>query len=576
MGIFSYVLPYMKYFIPGLLLLFLGSLLFTTIPAICGELVNIADGKGKYNLTLQQMGLVLLGVLAIQAFISFVRTILFANFSERAMADVRKHLYAKLIGQSLTFYETSRVGDLSSRITADVEQLQGVLAVTLSEFVRQIVTLIAGIAILAWLTPKLSLIMLLTIPIVVVLAMVFGRYIRKLSKERQGVLAETNTIVEETLQNFAVVKAFANEWYEAIRYGKHTDKIVKVSLRFAIVRGAFFAFIIFLMFGSILFILWRGAFMVQQGTMESGDLFSFVMYTVMIGGAIASLGSLYTTIAGAIGATERVQEILQSDAELDVQPVQRKVEGDFQGIIQFDNVGFAYPTRKDVQVLKGIDLNIQAGEKVALVGQSGSGKSTIIQLLMRFYNLSSGRILIDGKDLTSINLTDLRSHIALVPQEVLLFGGSIKENILYGKPDATDSELILAAKQANALEFIESFPEGFETIVGERGIKLSGGQRQRIAIASVILRDPKILILDEATSSLDANSEQAVQVALDHLMEGRTSIIIAHRLSTIKEVDRIYVLKDGKIVETGTHSQLFAMEDGIYAGLAKLQFEMQM
>lgn len=572
-GIFRYVLPYMRYFVPGMILLAIGSLLFATIPGICGELLNIAEGKGKYGLTLNSAGVLLMLVLGGQAAISFFRTILFANFSERAMSDIRKDLYDKMITMPIRFYEENRVGDLSSRITADVEQLQGVLTVTLAELVRQIVTLVAGIAILAYLTPQLSLIMLLTIPAVVLLAMFFGRYIRKLSKQRQEILAETNTIVDETLQSFAVVKAFANEWYESLRYGGAVDRIVQVSLRYATARGAFFAFMIFLMFGSILFILWKGAVMVQQGVMESGDLLGFIIYTVMIGGAIASLGSLYTSVVGALGATERVQDILESDTEIDIVKDRSNLPDlAIKGRITFENVSFTYPTRPDVEVLTNINLDIAAGETLALVGQSGSGKSTIVNLLMRFYELNGGRITVDGKDLLDYNLVDLRQHIAIVPQEVILFGGTIEENILYGKPDASREEVQRAAEQANAWQFINKFPEALDTVVGERGVKLSGGQRQRVAIARAILRNPAILLLDEATSSLDTESERLVQDALDSLMQGRTSIVIAHRLSTIRNADKICVIEDGQVIESGRHEQLTADPKGAYSQLAQLQY----
>jgi len=402
--------------------------------------------------------------------------------------------------------------------------------------------------------------------------MVFGRYIRKLSKKRQDQLAKTNTIVEETFQNFSVVKAFANESFETKRYGASIWEMVKISLSFAKIRGLFFAFIIFLLFGSILFILWRGAFMVQEGEMDAGTLLSFVIYTVMIGGAIASLGNLYTTIAGALGATERVKEILDRDVEL--LPASERPALDLEGKIDFYNVHFTYPSRPEIEVLQGIDMHVASGEKVALVGQSGSGKSTIIRLLMNFYNLNDGKLLIDDKEISEYDLGAYRHNLGIVPQEVILFGGTIRENLLYGKPEASEEEVIQAAKQANCWEFISGFPEGLETVVGERGIKLSGGQKQRVAIARAILKDPAILLMDEATSSLDAESEKVVQEAMDKLMEGRTSIIIAHRLSTIRDVDRIYVIEDGKIAETGTHDELTQKEDGLYKNLARLQFDL--
>jgi ABC-type multidrug transport system fused ATPase/permease subunit len=328
------------------------------------------------------------------------------------------------------------------------------------------------------------------------------------------------------------------------------------------------------LFGGIFFILWKGTVMVQNGEMESGDLLNFIIYTGILGGAIASFGNLFATIAQAVGATERVQEILQSKTEKDLIPDSRKLTDIVEGSVSYENVHFSYPTRKDVPVLKGINFDVKKGEKIALVGQSGSGKSTIVQLLLKFYDLDEGRIKIDGKPLIEYDLHDYRKQVGIVPQDVVLFGGTIKENILYGKPGATEEELTDAARRSHCLDFINTFPDGFDTIVGERGVKLSGGQRQRIAIARAILKDPVILLLDEATSSLDAESEKVVQEALDELLKGRTSIIIAHRFSTIKNVDRIYVLKDGVIVENGSHEELFKNINGSYYNFAKLQFQL--
>lgn len=573
LDIFRYIKPYMGYFIAGMVFLVLGSLIFLALLRLPGEMANTAVGESMWlDLDVKEYGWIFLLFLVTQSVLSYFRIIFFAIVSEKGMSDLRKDLYSKIITQRFTFFEERRVGELTSRITADVEQLQSAFSITLAEFLRQVVILIAGVIFIAVLTPKLSLIMLLTFPIIVILAMVFGRYMRKLSKKRQDQLAITNVIVEETFQSFSAVKAFANEWYESMRYGKSVDKIVKISLSFARIRGLFFIFIITFLFGGIFFILWRGAIMVQQGEMGAGDLFTFIIYTGVLGGAIASFGSLYTSLAQAVGATERIQQILRSDSEIDIKDVKNALPIQLKGDITYNNVHFSYPTRKDIEVLKGVNINIKNGEKVALVGQSGSGKSTIVQLLMHFYELEEGAISVDGKLIGSYNLTSFRKNIGIVPQEVILFGGTIKENILYGKPDATASELEDAARRSNCLEFIEKFPEKFDTIVGDRGIKLSGGQRQRIAIARAILKNPSILILDEATSSLDAESEKVVQEALDELMKGRTSIIIAHRLATIRAVDRIYVIDDGKIIEEGTHDELFNYKNGAYSHLAKLQF----
>lgn len=574
--IFRFIRPYRWSFYIGLFLLSISSLMFMIFPGAAGEMANKASGQPTkiLDLELWEYGGFFLVLLILQGVTSYFRTVLFANVSEKGMADVRKALYEKLITQDIPFFEQRRVGELTSRITADVEQLQRAFSITLAEFVRQIVILLSGVVIIGWLTPKLALIMLATFPVIVVVAIVFGRYIRKLSKTRQDQLASTNVIVEETFQNFSVVKSFTNEWLETVRYGKSVDEVVKTSLKFAKIRGVFFIFIITVLFGAIFFILWQGAMLVEKGVMEVGDLFSFILYTGLIGGAIGSLGNLYTALAGALGATERITEILDTTSEVAIQSVKITEAERFIGNISYKDIHFAYPTRLDVPVLKGINFDIKSGEKVALVGMSGSGKSTMVQLLLQFYQPDQGTITIDGKPATEYDLSVYRQNMAIVPQEVMLFGGTIRENILYGKPDATNAEVIEAAQQSNAWEFIDSFPEKLETIVGDRGIKLSGGQRQRVAIARAILRNPSILLLDEATSSLDAESEKVVQDALNKLMEGRTSIIIAHRLATIREVDTIYVIDEGQIIEQGTHEELSAKEDGAYSGLAKLQFEM--
>lgn len=541
-------------------------------PGAAGEMANAAAGESRFDLSVTDYGLLFLVILVFQGAFSYFRTILFAVVSEKGMADVRKNLFSKLMSQHLQFYEERRVGELTSRITADVEQLQSAFSITLAEFLRQILILITGLIILAVLTPALSLTMLMTFPFVVLLALIFGRYIRRISRKRQDEIANTNTVAEEALQSFQVVKSFANELFEMKRYGKSVDEVVQVSLRYAKIRGLFFVFIITILFGAIFFILWRGAIMVQEGEMPLGDLFSFIIYTGIIGGAIAGLGNLYTTLAGAVGASERIMEILASEGEFDNNEVPKESEIKVEGRLAFEEIDFSYPARPDMEVLKSISFEVEKGEKVALVGVSGSGKSTIVKLLLRFYEPDSGQIKLDGKSIDHYDVRTLRNCFALVPQEVMLFGGTIRENIEYGKPGAGLDEVYQAAKLANALEFIEQFSTGFETVVGDRGVKLSGGQRQRIAIARAILKNPKLLILDEATSSLDADSEQVVQEALDNLLQGRTAIIIAHRLATIRNADKILVLDKGYIVEQGTHSELIGKE-GLYQKLAKLQFD---
>jgi len=570
LGIFSFAYPYRVPFLLGMLFLVFSSLMLLTFPFVAGKLIDAASGESWIVDDINGIAFILLGILLIQSVFSFFRVWLFAQVSEKSMRDIRKAIYSRLVHLPMTFFDKRRTGELISRITSDVSLLQDTFSITLAELMRQIITLLAGIGFLLYTTPKLTIFMLATIPVLVVIAMVFGRFIRRLSKATQDELAAANVVVEETLQSIVTVKSFTGEAYESNRYGLGLERVVNVALKAAGFRGAFISFIIFALFGGIVAVIWYGATLVSQGAMSVGDLVSFVLYTTFIGGSIAGLGDIYGQVQKAIGSSERVMEILDElpEAEGDLDG-EKAVEGN----VVFDNVYFQYPTREDQLVLRGISFSIRSGEKIALAGYSGAGKSTIIQLLLRFYEVGKGEIFVDGKPLQQWNLKRLRSSIGIVPQEVLLFGGSILENIAYAKQDATEEEIILAARKANAWQFIEKFPEGLDTLVGERGVKLSGGQRQRIAIARAILKNPSILILDEATSSLDAESEALVQEALDELMKNRTTIVIAHRLATIRKVDRIYMIKDGEIVEEGTHEGLASVENGYYANLVKLQFE---
>ena len=422
--------------------------------------------------------------------------------------------------------------------------------------------------------------MLMTFPFLVVAAIIFGRFIRKNSKKVQDELASTNIIVEETLQSINVVKAFTNEDLEVKRYGSSVQKVVDYALKAATFRGGFISFIIFVLFGGVVGVVWYGGNLVLQGELAFKDLFTFIIYTGFIGGSVGGLGDMYAQIQRTIGASERILEILGEESEVSVESKVESIKSKNDKVqnanfpkIKYQKVAFSYPSRPDMEVLRNISFEVKVGEKIGLVGYSGAGKSTIVQLLMRYYKLSGGQILVDGKNINDYDLTDLRKNIAIVPQEVMLFGGTIYENIAYGNPQAAENEVIEASRKANAFDFINSFPEGFQTIVGERGVKLSGGQRQRVAIARAILKDPAILILDEATSALDSESEKLVQDALDGLMQNRTTIIIAHRLATIRNVDTIYVLKDGEISESGSHDELLLVENGIYSGLVKMQYE---
>ncbi len=567
-GIFRFMLPYKGLFILGLMALGLSTFTIMAFPKLAGELVDVATGNSKYFSSIEQVVITLVIVLFIQSIFSFTRVYTFSNVSERGIADVRKAVYQKILWLPMTFFDSRRTGELMSRITSDVATLQDTFSFTLAEFFRQVLSLIFGTIIIFYLTPSLALFMLLTFPVIVVAALIFGTYIRKLSRKTQDKLAEVNVIVEESFQSIFVVKAFTNELFQINKFTKALQEVVSVAIRSSLYRSLFVSFVIFVLFGGIVAIGWHGANLVQANQLQPGELFSFVFYTAIIGFSIAGLGDIYAQLQRAIGASERVLDILalQDEAEpVDDQRLQ------LSGEIVFDNVSFSYPSRSDFPVLKDLNFKIKTGEKIALVGKSGSGKSTIINLLMRFYPVTEGSVIVDGSNIESYHLTGYRHNLGVVPQEVILFGGTIQENIAYGKPGASLEEVKEAARKANALEFIERFPEGFNTLVGERGVKLSGGQRQRIAIARAILKDPAILILDEATSSLDAQSEVLVQEALEKLMEGRTSIVIAHRLSTIKKVDRIFVINEGRLAEMGSHAELTQVNNGIYSTLLKLQ-----
>jgi len=571
-GIFRFVLPYRWTFILGLVALGLSSGTLLAFPYFAGKLLDVAQGKKDFFFTsINQIALALIGILLIQSVFSFIRVYTFTFVSERTLADLRQHVYTKIVWLPLSFFDSRRVGELISRITSDVSTLQDTFTFTLAELLRQLLVLLIGIPVIFILYPKLTIFMLLTFPVLVLAALFFGKFIRKLSKKTQDQLASSNVIVEETLQSIAVVKSFTNELFEVLRYKKSLDEVVKTAIYASRYRGLFISFTIVALFGGIVAVSWYGAYLVQSGEAEVGELFSFVLYTAFIGGSIAGLGDIYSQLQRSVGASERILEILDQPDERSASTQSVKLKGN----IEFDQVSFTYPTRLDIEVLKKISFNVKPGEKVALVGPSGSGKSTIINLLMRFYPVKSGSIRVDEKENQTYNLYDYRHNIGIVPQEVILFGGTIRENIAYGKPGASEQEVIDAAIKANAWEFIESFPEKLDTIVGDRGVKLSGGQRQRVAIARAILKDPSILILDEATSSLDAQSEKLVQEALEKLMENRTTIVIAHRLSTIRKVDRIMVIKDGEIAESGSHLELSSLDNGIYSNLLKLQVEVR-
>ena len=574
--IFVYLKPYTGIFSLGFVFLILSSLTAMLFPYFIGQLIGqdeVTPGGSMSGLQFTSVDTIITALFIVftaQAIFSFFRILLFARVTEYTLMDIRKDAFSKLVMAPLTFFNQNKVGELTSRIAADITQLQTTFNTTIAEFVRQIITIVVGIAALVWLSPKLSLIMLSIIPAVAIAAVFFGRYIRKLSKKTQDAAAQSNNILEEALQGIQNVKAFTNEFFEIARFSKAVTEIKTLAIRGSVWRGLFVSFIILCLFGSIVFVIWQGVLLTQEGEMLQSSFISFIMYTIFLGASIGSLPDLYAGIQKAIGATENLMEIVDQKSEL-ILTESSTGKKRFRGNIVFRNVDFHYENRMNMPVLKKLNLEIEAGEQLAIVGPSGAGKSTLTSLLLRFYEPTGGAIEVDGKNISTYDLRHYRSQFAIVPQEVLLFNGTILENIGYGRPGANHTEIEEAARKANALNFITSFPEGFETLVGERGVQLSGGQRQRIAIARAVLRDPAILILDEATSSLDSESEHLVQLALDDLMKNRTSVVIAHRLSTIRQADKIVVIENGAIVESGTHAELLSQNNGLYNKLQRMQ-----
>ena len=573
--LFAYLLRYRGRFLAAMVALTASSLLGLTFPYLAGRLVDAAGPTGSLvgggGLDIDRAAFWLVIVLAVRATCSFAQTYWLAQVGERSLADLRQDTYARLLRLPVAFFAQRRVGELSSRVATDLSQIQDALTGAIPSFLRQLVMLTGGLALLATTSGRLTLVMLGSVPPLVAAAALFGRAVRKQSRDAQDRLAAANVVVEETLQGISGVKAFTNERFEENRYRVGIDAVVAAVLRGALYRGAFSAFVIFALFGSVVLVLWYGAKLVQAGELSLGDLTQFLLTTTFVGGAVGSFAELYAQLQRTVGATQRVRELLREPTE-DAGPA--AVSGSparLAGGIRFDAVTFAYPGRKEVEVLRGLSLEARAGERIALVGASGAGKSTVVSLLLRFHDPDAGTVLLDGRDARSYPLHELRGNTAVVPQDVFLFGGSVGENIAYGRPGASQADIEAAARQANAHDFIAAFPEGYATLVGERGVQLSGGQRQRVAIARAILRDPAVLILDEATSSLDSESEHLVQQALDGLMRGRTSVIVAHRLSTVRQADRIYVIEAGHVIETGTHAELMD-RDGKYRTLVELQF----
>jgi ABC-type multidrug transport system fused ATPase/permease subunit len=564
--LFQYIKPYRIEFSFGLFFLLLSTAASLIFPALMGNLVDSTSNKLVNNIN--QIAIALLVLFALQAIFSYFRIVLFVNVTEKTLAVIRQETYAHLIKLPMNFFSKRRVGELNSRIASDISLLQETFTTDLAEFLRQVLIIIGGIVFLSLTSVKLTLFMLAIIPAMMLAAVFFGRYIKRFSKQVQEKVAESNTIIEETLQGISNVKAFTNEFFEIGRYTKKTNEVMQIAKKGGRYRGAFASFIIFCLFGSIVAVIWYGVLMINSNELSIGELFSFILYSVFIGGSVGGMADIYSKLQKAIGATEHLMDILEEEKE----EIHSTFSADaVKGHIKFHNLSFAYPSRPDVQVLNNLNFEVQQGDNIALVGPSGAGKTTLASILFGFYKIEDGQISIDGKNIEEYDLHFLRKQIAIVPQDIILFGGSIKENIAYGKLDASEQEIEEAAKKANALNFINDFPEKMETLVGERGIQLSGGQRQRIAIARALLKNPSILILDEATSALDSESEKLVQEAMDGLMKGRTSIVIAHRLSTIKNADCILVLENGQIIEQGTHQEL-QKNEGLYKQLSDMQF----
>lgn len=568
--LYRFLKPFAGKFIIGLLFLLISTGASLLFPKLLGDMVDMGN-RGKLIDEISRTGLFLLFILLVQAIFSFFRTRLFVQVTERTLASIRQSLYNHLIRLPMSFFSERRVGELNSRISSDISMLHDSITGTLADFLSQILVIIGGITFMMITSFKLTLFTLAIVPAMALLAYFTGRAIRRFSKKAQSFVAESNTIVEETLQGIQNVKAFTNESFESNRYREKTELVARTGIKGGKYQASM-SFIGMGIFMSMALVIWRGAVMISNGLMEAGELFSFVIYSGFIAGNIAGMASVYTRLQRTIGAAENLLLLFDEPVEKIDENYVADPAYALHGKIVFDNVEFRYPSREDVAVLKNVSFTIAPGQEIALVGPSGAGKSTIASLLLKFYDVEKGRILFDGRDSRDFPVTALRSQTAIVMQDVFLFGGTIRENIAYGRPGATEEDIIEAAVQANAWDFIKSFPSGLETVVGERGIQLSGGQRQRIAIARAVLRDPRILILDEATSSLDSESERLVQEALEKLMHGRTSVVIAHRLSTVRNADLIIVLNDGVIVEQGTHNELISNNNGLYKSLTQLQF----
>ena len=571
--IFSYLFQEKKIFIPSLIALFVTAGLALAFPYFLKELIgNPVDGLQKeippseILAKINSIVLTLVAVLFLQATIGFFRVQGFIRSGESALNRLRKDLFRHLLHLPVPYFQDQRSGSLSNRISSDLALVRETLLTTIPQAVRQTVILIGGLTFIFIASWKLSLVMLGCIPVVVLLIAFFGRKVRTHSKAAQESLADASTVIEESVQNIADVKAYTNEPFEQGRYEFSLQSFLAVAVRGAKARGAFLSFIIFVLFGTIAFVVWYGARMYSTGNISYGNFSSFILFSIFVGASLGSFPEIISQLQQTSGATERLREILDMTTERET----GTSDTTLTGRISLEDLSFTYPSRPEIPVLNGISIDLPAGQRTAIVGPSGAGKSTLFSLILGFNDPTSGKLHFDGSDSQQISLACLRSQIAIVPQEVMLFGGTIFENIAYGKPGASSMEIEKAATLANAHDFISELPDSYQTLVGPRGTKLSGGQRQRIAIARAVLADPKILLLDEATSALDSESERLVNEALERLMQGRTSLVIAHRLSTVRHADRILVISKGKLVEQGTHDELLAT-NGTYRFLTETQ-----